>query len=93
MWEALLVGAIVLVAALYAIWALLPASPRLRLARSLAGWGRRPGRAAWITRGTGWLERAALRRLGGCSDCSAVQSTPGRPPDPRDDRHRPGQDT
>jgi len=88
-WEAILVGAIVLLAALYAAWALLPAQPRLRLARSIAQWGRRSGRAAWMTRATSWLEQAALKRMGGCSDCGAVQSTPGRPPDGRSDQPRP----
>jgi len=83
--EAILVGAIVLLAALYATWTLLPASLRLRLAQAAADWGRRPGRSGGAARLTAALERAALKRAGGCSDCSAVQSAPGRPGDRRND--------
>jgi hypothetical protein len=83
--EAILVGSIVLLAALYATWTLLPASLRLRMARAIADWGRRPGRSRGAAGLTAAIERAAARRVGGCSDCSAVQSAPGRPGDRRDD--------
>jgi len=39
MWQAIVVGLIVLVAILYATWRLLPASLRLRIAHGVAEWG------------------------------------------------------
>jgi hypothetical protein len=81
MWQALIVGLIVLAAAAYATWALLPAAPRLRMARGIGAWGRKPARAAWLTRAATAVERAAQARLGGCSDCSAVQAAPTTPSD------------
>jgi hypothetical protein len=82
-WQAIVVGLIVLLATLYVVWALAPPITRLRLARQIAEWGRRPERAAWITRATARLERNALGRVNGCGDCSAVQSAPGRPRETR----------
>lgn len=83
MWqEALLVGLIVVVAVGYSLWALLPAVARLRVAQAVAAWGGKPGRPAWLVRTTGALERAARARVGGCSECSAVQDAP-KPPDDR----------
>lgn len=82
MLEAILVGLIVLAAALYATWTLLPATVRLRLAQRCGEWGRRPGRAGWLLRASTAVESAARRRAGACSDCSAVQSGPQRPQDP-----------
>ena len=80
MWhEALLVGTIVVVAVGYSAWALLPGAARLRIAQSVATWGRQPGRPAWLARITGALERAARAKVGGCSECSAVQDAP-KPP-------------
>jgi hypothetical protein len=79
MLEAILVGLIVLAAALYATWTLLPAAVRLRLAQRCGEWGRRPGRAGWLQRASLAVESAARKRAGGCSDCSAVQSTPKAP--------------
>lgn len=76
MLEAILVGLIVLAAALYATWTLLPAIVRLRLAQRLGEWGRSPGRARWLQRASGAVEAAARKRAGGCSDCSAVQARP-----------------
>ena len=81
MWQAVVVGLIVLVATTYAAWALLPAALRLRLAQGFAGWAARPGRPDWLARAAAAGERAARARLGGCSDCSAVQAAPGRPGD------------
>lgn len=72
--EALLVGAIVAVAAAYAVWALLPASPRLRLALRFGNWARDPRRPTWLGRVASGVERAARARLGGCSDCDAAQT-------------------
>jgi antibiotic biosynthesis monooxygenase (ABM) superfamily enzyme len=80
-WQALIVGLIVLAAAAYAVWALLPAALRLRLAQGIGAWGRKPGRAAWLTRASTAVERAARARMGGCSDCSAVQAAPTPPSD------------
>lgn len=79
MLEGLLVGAIVTAAAAYAVWALLPASLRLRVARRFGAWAQRPGRPGWLGRVASGIERAALARLGGCSDCSAAEP-PRRPP-------------
>ena len=80
MWqEALLVGLIVVVAVGYSLWALLPAVARLRAAQAVAAWGGKPGRPAWLARVTAALERAARARVGGCSECSAVQDAPKRP--------------
>jgi hypothetical protein len=79
MLEGILVGLIVLAAALYAIWTLLPAAVRLRFARRLGEWGRKPGRAGWLQRASSAVEVAAGRRAGACSDCCAVQSPPTAP--------------
>jgi hypothetical protein len=76
MWQAIVVGLIVAVAALYAGWTLLPAQLRLRLAQRIATWAHRSGRPAWLGRAAAVIEKAARARLGGCSDCSAVQADP-----------------
>jgi hypothetical protein len=83
MWQAVVVGLIVLAATIYAAWALLPASLRLRLAQSLAATARRAGTPEWLVRFADAIAGSALRRLGGCSDCSAVQAAP-TPPKSRD---------
>ena len=83
MWQAVVVGLIVLAAVLYVAWALLPAGLRLQLARHLAKRVRRTGGPAWLLRLADATEAGALRRLGGCSDCSAVQAAPGRPRETR----------
>jgi len=82
MWQAIVTGLIVLAAVVYAAWALMPAALRLRLARRLAAAARRAGRPAWIVRVAVAIERNARRRLGGCSDCSAVQAAPAPPKNP-----------
>jgi hypothetical protein len=79
MWQAIVVGLIVLAAATYAAWALLPAGLRLRLARRMSAVARRAGGPAWLVRLAVATEASALRRLGGCSDCSAVQAAPTPP--------------
>jgi hypothetical protein len=79
MWQAVVVGLIVLAAAIYVAWALLPAALRLRLARHLAAMARRAGGPTWLVRFADAIEGSALRRLGGCSKCSAVQAAPTPP--------------
>ncbi len=63
MWQAVIVGLIVLAAATYAAWALLPAALRLRLARHLAATARRVRRTrvAGEVRGRDRGQRAAAR--------------------------------
>ena len=80
MWEAIVVGLIVIVAALYTTWTLLPAAVRLRLALRVGDWGRRPGRAGWLQRVSTAVETVARKRAGACGDCSAVQADPPAPP-------------
>jgi hypothetical protein len=74
--ETLLVSVIVLVAAVYAVWALLPAPTRRNLAlkgaRALGG-PTAPGVAGRVV---GVLNRIAMARSGGCSDCPAATLTP-----------------
>jgi len=82
MWQAILVGLIVIAAALYATWTLLPATVRLRVAGRIGEWGRRPGRAGWLQRASMSVEAAARKRVGACSDCSAVQAAPKPPGEP-----------
>jgi len=79
MWQTLIVGLIVLAAAVYAAWALVPAALRLRLAVRFGTWARRPGRRAWVGRLAAVLERRARSGLGGCSDCGAAQPPPAPP--------------
>ena len=76
MGQAIVAGLIVLTAAVYAIWALMPAALRLRLARRFAAAARRIGRPAWLVRAVGAIERNAQRSLGGCGDCSAASAAP-----------------
>jgi len=79
MGQAIVVVLIVLTAAVYAVWALMPAALRLRLARRFATVARRLGRPGWLVRAAGAIERNARRGLGGCSECSAVQPEPVPP--------------
>lgn len=81
MWQGLLVGLIVMVAAVYATWALIPPSTRLRLASRLGAWSTLPGRPALLARLAAAIERAARMKLGGCSDCGTA--SPPRPPSAR----------
>ena len=82
MWQAILVGLIVIAAALYATWTLLPATVRLRVAGRIGEWGRQQGRASWLQRASTAVETAARKRVGACSDCSAVQAAPKPPGEP-----------
>jgi hypothetical protein len=69
--ETLLVGAIVLVATLYATWALLPTAGRQRVARRLARLSAASGVPAWLQRGARTLERRTSSTSGHCDGCSA----------------------
>lgn len=80
MLEGFIVGAIVMFAAAYAVWSLLPAALRMRTARRFGAWARGPRRPGWLGRVATGLERAAQARLGGCSDCSAAHP-PGASPE------------
>lgn len=73
MLEGLIVGAIVAFAAAYAVWALVPATVRLRAAQRFAAWVRSSHGPGWLFRVASGLELAARSRIGGCSDCSAAQ--------------------
>ena len=74
--QTLLVSVIVVVAAVYAVWALLPAPTRhrfaLRLATRLGG----SAQAGWRGRTAARLERLANAGKGGCADCPAHMATP-----------------
>lgn len=85
MLEGLIVGAIVAFAAAYAVWALLPATLRLRCAQRLGAWVRGAHGPGWLGRAASGLEHAARSRIGGCSDCSAAQP-PGTPPEDTPER-------
>jgi hypothetical protein len=76
MWQGLTVGMIVLVATTYAIWALVPAGTRLRLASRFSAWSCRAGRPAWLGRLAIAVESSARARLGGCIDCGAANPPP-----------------
>lgn len=80
--QAIVAGLIVLTAALYAAWALMPADLRLRLAQRLSTAARRTGRPGWLAKAAGVLESNARRSLGGCSDCSAAQAAQAPPEKP-----------
>ena len=74
--ETVLVSLIVLVAAAYAVWALLPAPTRRNLALKGAhalGGPEAPGLGGRLAAS---LQRLAKARSGGCSDCPAATLTP-----------------
>jgi hypothetical protein len=76
MLESLLIALIVFAAALYAVWALTPASVRggfvLRLAQALGG-AECPGMRGRLAAA---LQRLARSSGGSCSDCSAAKLSP-----------------
>lgn len=76
MLESLLIGLIVVAAAGYAVWALMPGSTRrsfaLKGAHALGGPGA-PGVAGKLA---AVLQRIARAPAGGCSDCPAATLTP-----------------
>ena len=76
MLESVVIGSIVAVAAIYAVWALMPAVTRRRLALRGAqalGGPSAPGIAGKLA---GRLQQLAQARAGGCSDCPAATLTP-----------------
>jgi hypothetical protein len=90
MLEAIVVGLIVIAAVAYAAWALLPAATRLRAAAGFSRWAGKPGRPPALRRAAAALERAARARMGGCSDCGAVQDAPRSPAGKNPDGGGPG---
>jgi hypothetical protein len=80
MLELAIIAVIVAGATAYALWALTPATTRLRLARRLAAWGGEQGRSAsWVGRLTAAIERAAdKRQAAACGGCSV-----SRPEEPK----------
>ncbi len=83
MWEALLVGLIVLCAVLYATWRLMPATLRSRLAGRASQWARHPGRPAWAARAATSVEAALRAKAPGCGDCDVAKPPPVRAPERR----------
>ncbi len=76
MLESLVIGVVVLVAALYAVWALMPASTRRNLAMRWShalGGPSAPGVAGQLA---ARLQKLAKVRAGGCSECPAATLTP-----------------
>ena len=76
MLESVVIGLVVAAAALYAVWALLPAVTRrglaLRGVHALGG-PDAPGIAGKLA---GRLQKLAQARAGGCSECPAATLTP-----------------
>jgi len=80
MLEMLLVGAIVLVAALYSTWALLPLPARRRVAQRLAAMSASAGCPGWLRRR---IESAATRRGPAVGPCDGCSEHPSRDEAPR----------
>jgi hypothetical protein len=76
MLESIFVALIVVAAAAYAVWALMPVSTRRNLAlkgaQALGG----PGAPGVAGKAAGVLQRVAKAPGGGCSDCPAATLTP-----------------
>jgi len=70
---------LVVLAALFSAWKLMPARRRLRLLLALDGWSAtRPRLAPWRQR---WLKPRIVRAAGvGCDGCAANDSTPSHRP-------------
>jgi hypothetical protein len=79
MWQQLIVAVAVLVAAAYAVWALLPATSRARLATRLA---RGPGLLAWLGARLGRAARTPPPTDAGCDACPGSASGRDRPQGP-----------
>jgi hypothetical protein len=79
MLQQLVVVLIVVLAALFSTWKLMPASRRLRMLQALDSWSAtRPRLALWRQR---WLKPRIVRAAGiGCDGCAAHDSTPPRRP-------------
>ena len=76
--ELVLVGLLVVAAATYAIWTLLPAALRLRAAERILRWAERDGQRAGLARVAAVLERNARARLAACSNCGPGHAGPRR---------------
>jgi hypothetical protein len=79
MLQQVLVSVIVIAAAAFCTWKLLPARRRLRVLLALDGWAaRRPGLAAWRERSL----KPRITRAGGtgCDGCAVHDSTIHRSP-------------
>ena len=71
--QQILVALVVLLAALFSTWKLMPARRRLRSLLALDAWSaRRPGLSGWRQR---WLKPRIVRAAGvGCDGCDAHDS-------------------
>ena len=74
MLELLLVGVIVLVAAAYSTWALLPKPARLRFTSALASATEARWCPGWLRRPVLALHRRAQAGSGHCDDCGGAAS-------------------
>jgi len=79
MWQQFIVAVVVVAAAAYAVWALLPAASRARLATRLA---RGPGPLAWLGARLGRAARTPPPTDAGCDACSGSASGSERPKGP-----------
>lgn len=78
--EMLLVGAIVVMATLYATWALLPAARRQRVVQRLARLSAAGGVPAWLQRRARSLEQRTRSTSGHCNGCSGLPPGDDGPP-------------
>jgi alkylhydroperoxidase family enzyme len=76
MLQTLLVGLIVIGAAVYSAWALMPATTRRRLALKGAQLAGGTSTSGWRGRVARVLSELAQASGGGCDDCTAHESTP-----------------
>jgi hypothetical protein len=74
MWQELVVGVVVLAAAVYASWALMPAAARLRLARGVLRWSEGRTAVRWLRSAALAIESRAQKKPGGCGDCAGAAS-------------------
>lgn len=79
MWQELIVGAAVLVAGIYAAWAILPGASRRALVRRFRSWAGQPGRASWAGTLADRLERGEVAGASGCSGCPAADRHAAKP--------------
>jgi hypothetical protein len=74
MWQEIVVGALVSVSAAYAVWALMPAAARLRLARRILRWSEMQPTLWWLRNAARSAESRAQKRLAGCGGCGGAAS-------------------
>jgi hypothetical protein len=79
MLQQVVVVLVVVLAALFSVWKLMPARRRLRMLQALDTWSAtRPGLSRWRER---WLKPRIVRAAGvGCDGCAAHDSTPPHRP-------------